>query len=131
MRRVASAYLRHERFEGRTALSGRSKSRGWRHSHYISKLIGELWCIAGRRWSWALKRGGMQAFLPLLGTDRSLTGPPGKVVNITSIMSRKTIPFISGYCASKHALEALTDAMRREFCVYGIKVVNVAPGKGP
>lgn len=73
----------------------------------------------------------MQAFLPLLGTDPSLTGPPGRVVNITSIMSRKTIPLISGYCASKHALEALTDAMRREFGVYGIKVVNVAPGTTP
>ena len=34
-----------------------------------------------------------QAFLPLLGTDLSLSGPPGKILNMSSIYASYTLPF--------------------------------------
>ena len=34
-----------------------------------------------------------QAFLPLLGTDLSLRGPPGKIINMSSIYASYTLPF--------------------------------------
>ena len=40
----------------------------------------------------------MQAFLPLLGTDRARSGPPGRVVNIGSIYGSYGIPWQGAYC---------------------------------
>ena len=68
-------------------------------------------------------------FLPLLGTDSDLIGNPGRIVNISSILGGKIgSPFMSGYCASKHAVEAFSESLRRELKPYGIKVIIVAPG---
>jgi len=68
-------------------------------------------------------------FLPLLGTDNNLSGNPGRIVNISSILGGKIgSPFMSGYCASKHAVEAFSESLRRELKPYGIKVIIVAPG---
>lgn len=69
-----------------------------------------------------------QAFLPLLGTDDSLTGTPGRIVNITSVAGKMGAPFVGPYVASKHALEGLSESLRRELMFYGIDVVMVAPG---
>ena len=69
-----------------------------------------------------------QAFLPQLGTDRSLCGGPGRIVNISSIGAKLTPPFLGAYVASKAGLEALSDSLRRELTPYGIGVVIVAPG---
>jgi NAD(P)-dependent dehydrogenase (short-subunit alcohol dehydrogenase family) len=52
----------------------------------------------------------------------------GRVVNVSSIYGRATTPFSGWYQASKHALEALTDAFRMEVARDGIKVVLVEPG---
>src|SRR3954467_14192444 len=38
----------------------------------------------------------------------------GRIVNVSSIMGRTTVPFAGWYAASKHALEAVTDALRNE-----------------
>jgi NAD(P)-dependent dehydrogenase (short-subunit alcohol dehydrogenase family) len=70
----------------------------------------------------------MQAFLPLLGTDKTLTGEPGRIVNITSVAGKLGAPFVGPYTASKHALEGLSESLRRELMLYGIDVVMVAPG---
>ena len=68
-------------------------------------------------------------FLPLLGTDSNLIGNPGRIVNISSILGGKIgSPFMSGYCASKHAVEAFSESLRRELKPYRIKVIIVAPG---
>jgi NAD(P)-dependent dehydrogenase (short-subunit alcohol dehydrogenase family) len=69
-----------------------------------------------------------QAFIPLLGADRSLTGSPGRIVNITSVGGRLAPPFIGDYVMSKHALEAFTDSLRRELMIYGIDVIAIGPG---
>ncbi len=68
-----------------------------------------------------------QAFAPLLGADRSLAGPPGRVINISSIGGKLGQPFAGAYIASKHGLEGLSDTLRRELMLYGIDVVIVAP----
>jgi NAD(P)-dependent dehydrogenase (short-subunit alcohol dehydrogenase family) len=69
-----------------------------------------------------------QAFLPLLGTDRARRGPPGRIVNISSVAGRLGLPFMGGYVASKHALEGMSDSLRRELMPYRIGVVVVEPG---
>src|SRR6201990_2294004 len=46
-----------------------------------------------------------QAFGPLLGVDRSLKGPKGRIVMISSVAGRNGKPLTAAYCASKHAVE--------------------------
>jgi NAD(P)-dependent dehydrogenase (short-subunit alcohol dehydrogenase family) len=69
-----------------------------------------------------------QAFAPLLGADRDLTGSPGRIVNISSVGGRNGGPFLAAYVASKFALEGLSESLRRELMVFGIDVIIVAPG---
>ncbi|HET8721535.1 MAG TPA: SDR family oxidoreductase, partial [Nitrospira sp.] len=63
-----------------------------------------------------------QAVLPLLRRAR------GRIVNMGSIAGRGTIPMMGPYSASKHALEALTDALRLELDPWGIEVSIIEPG---
>jgi NAD(P)-dependent dehydrogenase (short-subunit alcohol dehydrogenase family) len=63
-----------------------------------------------------------QTLLPLLRLGR------GRVVNISSIGGRATGPFNVPYSASKHALEAFTDGLRRELLPWNIHVASVEPG---
>jgi NAD(P)-dependent dehydrogenase (short-subunit alcohol dehydrogenase family) len=69
-----------------------------------------------------------QAFLPLLGARRGFGGRPGRIVNISSVGGRLVAPFAGAYQASKHALEALSDGLRRELLLYGVDVVVIEPG---
>jgi NAD(P)-dependent dehydrogenase (short-subunit alcohol dehydrogenase family) len=69
-----------------------------------------------------------QAFGPLLGVDSSLKGPPGRIVMISSVAGKNGNPLTSAYCASKHAVEGLSESLRREMMLFGIDVVIVAPG---
>lgn len=52
----------------------------------------------------------------------------GKIVNVSSVGGRITIPGGGAYHASKHALEALSDALRFEVRGFGIDVIVVEPG---
>ncbi len=52
----------------------------------------------------------------------------GRIVNVSSIFGRTTTPLTGWYQASKHALEALSDALRVEVASSGIGVVLVEPG---
>lgn len=70
----------------------------------------------------------IQAFAPLLGTDRTRVGEPGRIVNISSVNGKIAVPFVGAYAASKHALEGLSGSLRRELMLYGIDVIVVAPG---
>jgi NAD(P)-dependent dehydrogenase (short-subunit alcohol dehydrogenase family) len=69
-----------------------------------------------------------QAFGPLLGSDPSLKGPKGRVVMISSAAGKNGNPLTSAYSASKHALEGLSESLRRELMLFGIDVIIVAPG---
>jgi NAD(P)-dependent dehydrogenase (short-subunit alcohol dehydrogenase family) len=64
-----------------------------------------------------------QAFLPFIRRGR------GRIVHIGSIAGRLASPFTGAYAASKHAVEALTDALRLELAPEGIRVAVVEPGQ--
>jgi len=51
----------------------------------------------------------------------------GRIVNISSVAGRISLPLMGWYCASKHALEAMTDALRIEAAPYGVRVSLVEP----
>lgn len=63
-----------------------------------------------------------QALLPLLRRAG------GRIVNVGSVGGLSVLPFAGAYCASKFALEAVTDALRMELKAWDIDVVIVEPG---
>jgi NAD(P)-dependent dehydrogenase (short-subunit alcohol dehydrogenase family) len=63
-----------------------------------------------------------QAFLPLLRAAR------GRIVNMSSLNGRIASPYLAPYAASKHALEAVNNAMRLELRAWGIRVCVIEPG---
>ena len=52
----------------------------------------------------------------------------GRIVNISSIYGVLTAPMVGGYCASKYALEALSNAQRMELGESGVALSLVEPG---
>lgn len=70
----------------------------------------------------------IQAFAGLLGTDPGRKGPPGRIINISSISGSTGYPFVGAYAASKHALEGASESLRRELMMYGIDVILYCPG---
>ncbi len=69
-----------------------------------------------------------QEALPLLHAAREAGETNVKIINVSSVSGYVTAPFTSLYSASKFAVEALTDGMRRELTPFGIDVLSVAPG---
>lgn len=65
----------------------------------------------------------MQGVMPLMRKQRS-----GRIVNISSIAGRFGYPLFGWYCASKHAIEGLSDALRLEARPWGVHVALVEPG---
>ncbi len=64
----------------------------------------------------------IQAFLPALRAGR------GRIVNVSSIGGRFALPLVSPYNASKFALEAISDSLRRELYGQGMEVILIEPG---
>jgi len=64
-----------------------------------------------------------KAVIPLM-----LEQGKGHIVNISSIAGKQTYANGAVYCASKAAVEVLSEGMRLELTQHGIKVTNVAPG---
>ena len=69
-----------------------------------------------------------KAFAPLLGADPSLKGPHGRIVMISSVAGKNGNPLTSPYSTSKHAIEGLSESLRREFMLLGIDVIIIGPG---
>ena len=55
----------------------------------------------------------------------------GRIVNMSSIAGKVTMPLFGPYSANKHALEAMSDALRMEVRPFGIEVVLIEPGYIP
>ncbi len=52
----------------------------------------------------------------------------GRIVNVSSIAGRLAAPLTGWYCASKHGLEAASDALRMEVAPFGVAVILIEPG---
>lgn len=65
----------------------------------------------------------VQAVVPTMIAQRS-----GTIINVGSALGLLTFPFASVYCASKKAVQSMTDSLRMELAGSGIKVVYCAPG---
>ncbi len=63
----------------------------------------------------------IQAALPHMGEG-------GRVINVSSVVGKRAIPKVGAYCATKSALNALSDALRVEVAARGITVSSVYPG---
>lgn len=66
---------------------------------------------------------GMQAVLPVLRKQGS-----GTIINLSSVAGYIAVPYMSAYCATKHALNAFSHAARVELAGTGVNVLNVCPG---
>ncbi len=68
----------------------------------------------------------------LMGVTRALLPAlrkaSGRIVNISSISGLVALPGVSGYAATKHAVEAITDSLRVELEPFGVHVSAVEPG---
>lgn len=64
-----------------------------------------------------------QAVLPYMRKQRS-----GKIINISSIAGLIGLPYRSIYCASKFAVEGLTESLRTEIARFNIQVCSIQPG---
>lgn len=54
--------------------------------------------------------------------------PGGRIINVSSVVGKRAIPKVGGYCATKSALGALSDALRVEIAGRGIRVTTIYPG---
>jgi NAD(P)-dependent dehydrogenase (short-subunit alcohol dehydrogenase family) len=54
--------------------------------------------------------------------------PGARIINVSSVVGRRAIPKVGAYCATKFALNALSDSLRVEIADRGITVTSVYPG---
>ena len=64
-----------------------------------------------------------KAVIPLLKANNK-----GHIINVASIAGKEVYPGGNVYCATKHAVDVLSRAMRIDLVNYNIKVSNLAPG---
>jgi NAD(P)-dependent dehydrogenase (short-subunit alcohol dehydrogenase family) len=55
-------------------------------------------------------------------------GRGARIINVSSVVGRRAVPKVGGYCATKFALGALTDSLRVEVADRGITVTSIYPG---
>ena len=76
---------------------------------FKTNLYGAIWCT--------------QAVLPHMKERKS-----GHIVNISTVISIHSIPFMTAYCMSKFAMNAFDEGLRVEVKRFGINVSLVCPG---
>lgn len=64
-----------------------------------------------------------RAFVPAMLSRRA-----GRIINVSSVGGRVTLPFMGAYNSTKYAVESLSDALRRELLPFGIRVSVIEPG---
>jgi NAD(P)-dependent dehydrogenase (short-subunit alcohol dehydrogenase family) len=69
-----------------------------------------------------------QALLPALRRARTLKGTGGRIVLVSSIGGRVAMAYTAPYAASKHAIEAIGDALRVELRSSHVQVALIEPG---
>jgi NAD(P)-dependent dehydrogenase (short-subunit alcohol dehydrogenase family) len=64
--------------------------------------------------------------LPIMRSQKQ-----GLIINIASSLGRFAMPFFSYYCASKHAIEAISESLRAELAMVNVDIAVVEPGVFP
>ncbi len=64
-----------------------------------------------------------RAFLPAMRARGS-----GRILNVASVLGHMSLPFMGAYCATKYAVEGMTDALRLELAPFDIQAVLIEPG---
>jgi len=64
-----------------------------------------------------------RAFLPHMRARHS-----GRIINISSLMGRMSLPYTGAYNATKYSVECFSDTLRTELAPFGIQVVIIEPG---
>ena len=64
-----------------------------------------------------------RAFLPEMRARGA-----GRIINVSSLGGRHTLPFFGVYNSTKYAVESLSDALRIELGPFGVQVVLIEPG---
>lgn len=67
-------------------------------------------------------------YITRLISPRMVTRKKGHIINISSVAGKEVYQKGNVYCATKHAVDALSKAMRSDLLEHGIKVTNIAPG---
>ncbi len=66
---------------------------------------------------------GIAAALPLMKEQKG-----GHIINVSSVAGHKVIPPGTVYCATKHAVRAITEGLRAEVTPYNIRTTVISPG---
>ncbi len=66
---------------------------------------------------------GIAAALPVMQRQRA-----GHIINVASVAGHKVVVGGAVYCATKHAVRALTEGLRMEVKPYGIRTTVISPG---
>lgn len=64
-----------------------------------------------------------RAFLPGMRARRQ-----GRIINVSSVAGKVTLPFFGPYNSTKHAVESISDSLRHELRPHGVEVVVIEPG---
>ena len=67
-------------------------------------------------------------YISRLISPRMVANESGHIINLSSIAGHEAYPNGAAYCASKHAVQAITKAMRIELLPFGVKVSCISPG---
>ncbi|EED33257.1 oxidoreductase [gamma proteobacterium NOR5-3] len=64
-----------------------------------------------------------KAFVPAMRERRR-----GRIINVSSVAGKVTMPFFGPYNSTKHAVESISDSLRHELRPHGVEVVVIEPG---
>ncbi|ACF13249.1 short-chain dehydrogenase/reductase SDR [Chloroherpeton thalassium ATCC 35110] len=66
---------------------------------------------------------GIAAVLPQMKKQKS-----GHIINVSSVAGHKVIPGGTVYCATKHAVRAISEGLRMEIKQYNLRTTTISPG---
>jgi NADP-dependent 3-hydroxy acid dehydrogenase YdfG len=66
---------------------------------------------------------GIAAALPYMKQQKA-----GHIINVSSVAGHKVVPGAAVYCATKHAVRALSEGLRQEVKPYNIRTTIISPG---
>jgi short-subunit dehydrogenase len=76
---------------------------------FLTNLYGAVWCA--------------RAVIPHMKTRRM-----GHIVNVSTVISKRSVPYMTGYCMTKAAMNAMDEGLRLELRPFGIRVTLLCPG---